>query len=58
MAHQHLAVGPLAFPSVLIFYIYFIAILQKYMVRQKCCKNIHLAPWPTASGTKRRGPGR
>jgi hypothetical protein len=51
MAHQHLAVGPLAFPSVLIFYIYFIAILQKYMVRQKCCKNIHLAPWPTAAGT-------
>jgi hypothetical protein len=33
------------------FYIYFIMILQKYVVRHKFCKNIHLPPWPTASGT-------
>jgi hypothetical protein len=26
-------------------------ILQKYMSRHKFCKNIHLPPWPTASGT-------
>jgi hypothetical protein len=30
------------------FYIYFIAILQKYMIRHKFCKNIHLPPWTTA----------
>jgi hypothetical protein len=34
-----------------IFYIYFITILQKYIVRHKFCKNIHLPPWSTASGT-------
>jgi hypothetical protein len=34
-----------------LFYIYFITILQKYMVRHKFCKNIHLPLWPTASGT-------
>jgi hypothetical protein len=33
------------------FYIYFIMILQKYMVRHKFCKNIYLPPWLTASGT-------
>jgi hypothetical protein len=32
-------------------YIYFITILLKYIVRHKFCKNIHLAPWSTASGT-------
>jgi hypothetical protein len=32
-------------------FIYFIAILQKYMVRHKFCKNIHLSPWATASRT-------
>jgi hypothetical protein len=25
--------------------------LQKYMIRHKSCKNIHLASWLTASGT-------
>jgi hypothetical protein len=25
--------------------------LQKYIVRHKFCKNIHLPPWSTASGT-------
>jgi hypothetical protein len=25
--------------------------LQKYMIRHKFCKNIHLASWLTASGT-------
>jgi hypothetical protein len=33
------------------FYIYFIVILQKYMIRHKFCKNIHLPCWLTASGT-------
>jgi hypothetical protein len=33
------------------FYIYFITILQKFMVGPKFCKTIHLPPWPTASGT-------
>jgi hypothetical protein len=33
------------------FYIYFITILKKYMIWHKFCKNIHLAPWPMASGT-------
>jgi hypothetical protein len=32
------------------FYIYFVTILQKYMVRHKFCKKIHLPPWPMASG--------
>jgi hypothetical protein len=40
------------------FYIYFVTILQKYMVRYKFSKNVHLPPWATASGTKRRGPRR
>jgi hypothetical protein len=30
---------------------FFITILQKYMIRHKFCKTIHLPPWPTASGT-------
>jgi hypothetical protein len=31
-------------------YIYVIVILQKYMVRHKFCKNIHLPPWPRRQG--------
>jgi hypothetical protein len=39
------------------FYIYFITIFQKYMVRHKFCKNIHLpSPWATAAGVTRSGP--
>jgi hypothetical protein len=33
------------------FYIFSITILQKYMVRPKFCKTIHLPSWPTASET-------
>jgi hypothetical protein len=33
-----------------IFYIFSISILQKYMIRPKFCRTIHLPPWPTASG--------
>jgi hypothetical protein len=40
------------------FYIYFFTILQKYMIRYKFSKNIHLSSWATTSGTKRRGPRR
>jgi hypothetical protein len=33
------------------FYIFSTSILQKYMVRKKICKIIHLAPWGMAAGT-------
>jgi hypothetical protein len=33
------------------FYTYFITNFQKYMVRHKFCKNIHLLLWFTASRT-------
>jgi hypothetical protein len=33
------------------FYIFLITILEKYMVHQKFCENIHLPSWPTGSGT-------
>jgi hypothetical protein len=38
------------------FYIFLSSFLQKYMVRKKICKIIHLAPWGTAAGTYRRAP--
>jgi hypothetical protein len=38
------------------FYIFSASILQKYMVRKKICKTIHLASWGTAAVTYRRAP--
>jgi hypothetical protein len=43
--------GPGPGRRIVFFYIYFIVILQKYMIRHKFCKNIHLPCWLTASGT-------
>jgi hypothetical protein len=40
------------------FTFFFPLFLQKYMVRKKFCKTIHLAPWVTAAGTYRRAPRR
>jgi hypothetical protein len=37
-------------------YIYFITILQKYMLRHKFCKTIHLLPQLTAVGAARSRP--
>jgi hypothetical protein len=37
-------------PNTHIFYIYYIAILQKYIVRHKFCNSIHLPPCPRRQG--------
>jgi hypothetical protein len=38
-----------------LFYI-FPSFLQKYMVRKKICKTIHMASWGATAGTYRRAP--
>jgi hypothetical protein len=43
-------------PIYRVFYIYFIAILQKYMACHKFLQKYTSAPWPTAVGASRIGP--